>query len=121
MQLVDGELLLSASDLINFLECEHLTALDLDKAHGRLDAEAKRPDTAELVAAKGDEHELRHLDQMREIHGDALVEIEIGKTREELVRAAEETEVACTGSRSSSSRIWIISQSPSWTPSPANS
>jgi len=38
MQLLDQHLLLSASDLINFLECEHLTALDLEVAHGRLDA-----------------------------------------------------------------------------------
>jgi hypothetical protein len=45
MQLVDGELLLSASDLIDFLECEHLTWLDLEHARGRLDAEPKRPDT----------------------------------------------------------------------------
>lgn len=30
MQLVDDHLLLSASDLINYLECTHLTRLDLE-------------------------------------------------------------------------------------------
>ncbi|MEJ7786867.1 MAG: TM0106 family RecB-like putative nuclease [Solirubrobacterales bacterium] len=94
MQHLDDHLLLSASDLINHLECEHLTVLDLDAAHGRLTAEPKRPDTAELVAGKGDEHELRHLAEMRAVHGDALVEIETGPQHADLVRAAEETEAA---------------------------
>lgn len=79
MQLSDNHLLLSASDLINFLECEHLTALDLEKAHGRLNAAPKRADSAELVSRKGDEHERRHLDALRIEHGDALVEIESGR------------------------------------------
>ena len=53
MELTGDKLLLSATDLINFLECEHLTSLDLERAQGRFDAEPKRPDTAELVAAQG--------------------------------------------------------------------
>ncbi len=53
MQLLNDQLILSASDLINFLECEHLTWLDLERAEGRLSAEPKRADTAELVAAQG--------------------------------------------------------------------
>ena len=31
-QLPSGEILYSASDVVNFLECEHLTALDLRAA-----------------------------------------------------------------------------------------
>lgn len=72
MQLVEEHLLLSASDLINFLECEHLTALDLDKAHGRLDAPPKRADSSELLSRKGEEHERRHLQRLRSEHGGAL-------------------------------------------------
>ena len=34
MQHTDGRLLLSASDLVAFLECEHLSALDLRVARG---------------------------------------------------------------------------------------
>jgi len=78
MQLLDDHLLLSASDLINFLECEHLTALDSEKAYRRLDAKPKRPDSAELVSRKGDEHEQRHLELLRSRHGDGLVEIDDG-------------------------------------------
>jgi predicted RecB family nuclease len=65
VDLRDGELLLSASDLINFLECEHLTRLDLEAASGRPPAEPTRADTAELLARKGDEHEATLLEAMR--------------------------------------------------------
>jgi uncharacterized protein len=65
VQLIDGELLLSASDLINFLECEHLTHLDIEAANGRLGAEPKRADTADLLSRKGDEHEAALLESIR--------------------------------------------------------
>ena len=71
MQLTGDTLLFSATDLINFLECEHLTWLDLERAQGRFDAEPKRPDTADLVARKGEEHERRHLEALRAKHGAA--------------------------------------------------
>jgi predicted RecB family nuclease len=76
VRLLDEHLLLSASDLINFLECEHLTALDVQLADGRILEAPGRADTAELVARKGDEHEQRYLESLRETHGDALVEID---------------------------------------------
>ena len=58
MELVGERPLLSASDLINHLECPHLTQLDIALALGRAEVEPTRPDSAELVARKGDEHEL---------------------------------------------------------------
>ncbi len=63
MQLLDDRLLLSASDLINFLECEHLTALDLERGArpARRRAEARRTPPSSSPR-KGDEHEQRHLD-----------------------------------------------------------
>jgi predicted RecB family nuclease len=95
MQLVDDRLVLSASDLINFLECEHLTWLDLEQALGRLDAEPKRADTADLVARKGDEHEARHLQQLRDQFGDPLVEVDTEDiSYQGLVAAAEQTKGA---------------------------
>ena len=94
MQLLDNHLLLSASDLINFLECERLTALDLEVANGGLGAKPKRVDTADLVAAKGDEHELRHLAELQQVHGDALVQIHTGPRHADLVLAAGETRQA---------------------------
>ena len=91
MELLDEYLLLSASDLINFLECEHLTALDLEKAHGRLDSDPKRPDTADLVTQKGEEHEQRYLESLREQHDEALVEIETDGGYRGLLAAAQAT------------------------------
>jgi hypothetical protein len=74
MQQLDERLILSAT-LINYLECGHLTWLDRERAEGLLSAEPKRPETAELVAAKGDEHEMAYLEGLKSEHGEALVEI----------------------------------------------
>lgn len=62
MQHTDGRLLLSASDLVAFLECEHLSALDLRVARGVETIERTRTDSTDLVARKGDEHERAFLD-----------------------------------------------------------
>lgn len=74
MELVDGQLIFSASDLINHLECPHLTQLDIEVARGRLELAETRSDTTELVARKGDEHEQAYLDQLR-ADGREVVEI----------------------------------------------
>ena len=64
MEHVDGKLIFSATDLINHLECPHLTHLNIEVALGREDLEPSRSDTTNLVARKGDEHELAHLDRL---------------------------------------------------------
>ena len=64
MELVDGQLIFSATDLINHLECPHLTHLNIEVALGREDLEPSRSDTTNLVARKGDEHERAHLDRL---------------------------------------------------------
>jgi predicted RecB family nuclease len=64
MQHTDGHLLLSASDLVAFLECEHLSALDLWVADGSETIERTRTDSTDLVARKGDEHEQAFLDSL---------------------------------------------------------
>jgi hypothetical protein len=65
MEQVDGSLIFSASDLINHLECAHLTELNIEVALGRADLEPSRSDRTELVARKGDEHERGYLAQLR--------------------------------------------------------
>jgi predicted RecB family nuclease len=74
MELVDGQLIFSASDLINHLECPHLTQLDIEVALGRMELTETRSDTTELVARKGDEHERDYLVQLR-YDGREIVEI----------------------------------------------
>ena len=64
MQVLNAELLLSATDLVAFLECEHLSALDLRVARGLEVIEQTRTDSTELVARKGSEHEQRYLDSL---------------------------------------------------------
>ena len=94
MQLIDDHLLLSASDLINHLECPHLTHLDLEVATGRASIERTRTDSAELVARKGDEHELAYLESLRAA-GREVVEIDNGGPGlDGLTRGAERTREA---------------------------
>ncbi|HEY6513346.1 MAG TPA: TM0106 family RecB-like putative nuclease, partial [Burkholderiaceae bacterium] len=67
MQRLDGRTVYSATDLANFLECEHLATLDVlaladDALHGRRSA---RDESAELFARKGDAHERAHLARLR--------------------------------------------------------
>src|SRR6185436_13557017 len=61
MQIIDGQPVFSATDLVGFLACEHLTALEL-AATARL---VKRPirDDAELevLQQRGMDHEQRYL------------------------------------------------------------
>jgi predicted RecB family nuclease len=64
MQETTGGLLLSATDLVAFLECEHLSALDLRVARGIETIERTRTDSTELLARKGIEHERRYLDSL---------------------------------------------------------
>ena len=74
MQVHRGRLLVSASDIVGFHECEHLTQLELAALHQPLERAA--PDEhAELIAHKGREFERRYLERARAAHPD-LVRIE---------------------------------------------
>jgi uncharacterized protein len=64
VQQVVDRLLLSASDLVAFLECEHLSALDFSVALGRETIEQTRTDSTALVARKGEEHERAYLESL---------------------------------------------------------
>jgi len=90
VQRVDDKLILSATDLINHLECAHLTHLDLEVAQGRLKIEETRTDSADLVARKGDEHELAYLQSLR-ADGRDIAEIENERGLDGLRRGAERT------------------------------
>ncbi len=65
MQIVDGEMILSPSDLIGFVACAHLVDLELAVARG----EQRRPNgqnpLLEVLARRGDEHERAHLERLR--------------------------------------------------------
>jgi uncharacterized protein len=64
MQRVGAGLFFSPSDLNHFVECEHLTALDLLAIDGRGVAKEKDPQ-AEIMRAKGLEHEVAWLQRLK--------------------------------------------------------
>ncbi|MGH7727575.1 MAG: TM0106 family RecB-like putative nuclease [Vulcanimicrobiaceae bacterium] len=64
MQLIDGRLIYSATDLNDELECRYLTVQSERVARGEL-VRPVRDEGAELIARKGDEHEARYLEALR--------------------------------------------------------
>src|SRR3954470_2144483 len=75
MQHIDGQLLLSPTDLTKHLACAHVTTLDLLALGGRRDLGAAAPDDAlQLVFRKGMEHESAYLQRLR-VSGRSVVEV----------------------------------------------
>jgi predicted RecB family nuclease len=64
MRVVDGQLVLSPSDLVGFLACAHLTTLQLEVTHGERPKPFRANPHAELIRRKGAEHEQRYLDEL---------------------------------------------------------
>lgn len=88
MRLLDGQLRLSASDLMRFKSCRHATALDLRLIEVGDIAPAADGDEAELLQRQGDAHELAFLDHLR-VSGRSIVEVP--KDRIPLERSVELT------------------------------
>lgn len=66
MQLRDGHLVLSATDITRHVACPHITTLDLDVAEGRLEAPPAGADAQlELIFSRGRAHEAAYLEQLR--------------------------------------------------------
>jgi predicted RecB family nuclease len=82
----DGRLGFSPSDLNDFVECVHLTALELAAARGELARPEREDPQAELVRRKGQEHEAAHLSRL-EAEGRTVVRIPDDGTWEERARA----------------------------------
>ncbi len=68
MQLLDGRMLYSASDLNDYLECAHSSELSRAVARGELARPAEPAGVTQrsLLSRKGDEHERRYLQRLRE-------------------------------------------------------
>ena len=92
MQLIDGQLVHTASDLVRFLDCAHVVLLDREVAYGR----RVRPDTADPVAAqlqaRGSAVEQAFLTSLTEAGKDvAVIESPPAYSRAALERAASDT------------------------------
>ena len=93
MQRRDSRLLLSATDLVNFHECEHLSALDRAALDDEvLKAQRTRPDDqAELLFRKGREFEASYLEELKRLHPGAGEVVEIADPFKDPGKAAAET------------------------------
>src|SRR5437763_2528796 len=78
MQNVDGRITLSPSDLNDYIECPHLTALALEVARGARARPFVADEHAELLRRKGKLHERAYLDRLR-ADGRQIVEIALGE------------------------------------------
>ena len=65
MQLVNGELAYSATDVVGFLECRHLAHLERAALGGHLKRPMRQDPVLDRIALRGHEHEARFLDQLR--------------------------------------------------------
>jgi predicted RecB family nuclease len=74
VQEVDGELVVSPTDLTRSLACRHLTQLDLAVAYGRLPRPEQTDETLDVLFRRGIEHEHAYLQRLRD-EGRTVVEI----------------------------------------------
>ncbi|MBV8372411.1 MAG: TM0106 family RecB-like putative nuclease, partial [Candidatus Eremiobacteraeota bacterium] len=95
MQRTQGRFIYSASDLNAYLECKRLTELEALVALGRLTTPDDDDEHAELIRRKGEEHEARYLEHLRERHGDENVtEFGRGENSLDALRLAERETLA---------------------------
>ncbi|HXG40202.1 MAG TPA: TM0106 family RecB-like putative nuclease, partial [Candidatus Limnocylindrales bacterium] len=95
MQLVDGRLIVSATDLVGFLECDHLVTLELAAVRGELAKPFREDPELDLIRKRGYEHERRFLERLR-AEGRRIHEVATrdARTAAELEQAAAETAAA---------------------------
>ncbi len=65
MQLIDGQPVFSATDLVGYLACEHLTALESAVLHGILERPHRNDRELDIIRKRGIEHEQRYLEELR--------------------------------------------------------
>src|SRR5260370_19482163 len=109
MQTVDGRLILSPSDLNDYVECQHLTTLALEVARG----ERKRPfladDHAELLRRKGEAHERAYLERLR-AEGREIAHIALGEAWDFDAAARQTAEAMRAGAEAISQATVVLGQ-----------
>lgn len=93
MQVTDGTTIVSATDLVGFLECDHLTTLEIGRVDGLWERPPQRLDPeVVLLQERGDEHERAYLERLRaegrSIHEIARADL---RTPDDLRQAEAET------------------------------
>ncbi len=94
---LDGTIVVSATDLVGYLACDHLLTLELERIAGLRDKPVRYDPELELLQERGDRHEHDHLERLR-AEGRSIVEIapelRSARTPDELRAAAAATETA---------------------------
>ena len=93
MQLIDGKPVFSATDLVGYLACEHLTALERAALAGLVEKPMREDRELDVIRRRGEQHEARYLADL-ESEGKRVVRVEREdeETREErIARQAAET------------------------------
>jgi predicted RecB family nuclease len=100
VQLVDGTIIVSATDLVGYLACDHLVTLELEAATGRIERPERHDPELDLIRTRGFEHEAAHLTALRE-EGRSIHEIQAreARTPAELRAAESETYAAMRAGR----------------------
>jgi predicted RecB family nuclease len=93
VHLIDGQLILSASDLTGFLECPHLTQQELAATRGEIVRPDRDDPELELLARHGTEHEEAHLDAYVGA-GRSVVRIETARATLDAYRQARDQTLA---------------------------
>ncbi|MDP9325118.1 MAG: TM0106 family RecB-like putative nuclease, partial [Candidatus Dormibacteraeota bacterium] len=91
MQLLEGQLILSPSDLTGFIACEHLTQLELEVTRGERERATRDDPELEILFARGREHEEAHLARLRGLGLEVVEIVADGGTVAGLQQAAAET------------------------------
>ena len=66
MQIVEGKLVLSVSDLTGYLVCEHLTQLERSATESRIAKPQRDDPDLDILVRRGEEHEQNYLRRLRE-------------------------------------------------------
>jgi uncharacterized protein len=93
VELRDGRLFFSPSDVSDFVACEHLTSLQLEVARGLREKPYRENPQGDLVREKGEEHEAAYLEWLRS-QGRDVVCIERGEYPYDWDAGARQTEEA---------------------------
>lgn len=94
MQLLDGALIFSATDLVGFLACPHLTQLDLQVARGERPPPGRTDPVLEALARRGLAQEQAYLDRLRAEGRQVVAVPRSGDTIRDMVAAHEATVAA---------------------------
>ena len=88
----DGTLVVSATDLVGFLECDHLVTLELERTHGLRDKPFRDDPQLDLIQKRGYAHEQAYISRLR-AEGRQVLEIATGdlKTPAQLHEAEAQT------------------------------